>query len=68
MQMPATIDRNLKVREAAEFLSLSKSTLDKMRVRGGGPKYYQFGRRIAYSREALAEWAAHRMKTSTSER
>jgi len=60
-------DRKLNVREAAEYLNLSKSTLDKLRVTGEGPNYHQFGRRVAYSREALSEWAAKRIKSSTSD-
>jgi excisionase family DNA binding protein len=60
-------DRKLNVREAAEYLNLSKSTMDKLRVSGGGPKYHQLGRRISYSREALSEWAAKRTKSSTSD-
>jgi len=40
--------RMLPAREAADFSGLSKSTLDKMRVFGGGPPYLKIGRRVVY--------------------
>jgi len=48
---------NVRVREAAQHLGVSKSFLDKARIYGGGPPFMRFGRAIVYSTEALDEWA-----------
>jgi excisionase family DNA binding protein len=48
---------NVRVVEAAQYLGVSKSFLDKARIYGGGPSFMRFGRAIVYSTEALDEWA-----------
>lgn len=48
---------NIRVREAAEYLGVSKSFLDKARIYGGGPRFMRFGRAIVYSTGDLADWA-----------
>lgn len=61
---------------AAAFLSdhgfpVSKSTLDKLRVTGGGPEYELFGSRVMYPESALLAWAETkrtRRLSSTSEK
>lgn len=35
--------------EAADFLRLSPRTLEKYRVRGGGPPFRKLGRRVVYA-------------------
>ena len=40
--------RKLSVREAASFLGVSKSFLDKLRHYGSGPHYLKLGRRVVY--------------------
>ncbi|MCS3896032.1 excisionase family DNA binding protein [Bradyrhizobium japonicum USDA 38] len=57
---------HLKVTEAAEHLRVSKSTLDKLRVYGGGPIYFKLGRSIVYSRTDLDAWMASRRRESTA--
>ena len=52
--------------QAAGYLGLSPRTLEKLRVRGGGPTYAKFGRRVVYAVEDLDRWAAERRRTSTS--
>ncbi len=52
-------------REAAEFLQLSRKTLDRYRVSGEGPVFHKFGRRVRYARSDLEDWAAARRRTST---
>lgn len=47
----------LTVREAAAYLSVSPSFLNKAR-RLGGPRFCRLGRSVRYRREALDEWAA----------
>ncbi len=53
--------------QAAEFTKLSRSTLNKLRLTGGGPRYMKLGRRVVYARSALAAWMQHRERGSTSE-
>lgn len=48
---------NIRVVEAAQYLGVSKSFLDKARIYGGGPQFMRFGRVIVYSTAALDEWA-----------
>jgi predicted DNA-binding transcriptional regulator AlpA len=57
---------HLKVTEAAEHLRLSKSTLDKLRVYGGGPAYFKLGRTVVYSINDLENWMASRRRESTA--
>ena len=58
----------LKQREAAQALSLSVRSLERMRCEGNGPKYVRLSRgRIAYREEDLARWIAERVVSSTSE-
>lgn len=52
---------------ASEFLGVSKSFLDKRRVRGDGPPYRKIGRRVFYWRNELEAWVNRSPRTSTSE-
>jgi len=60
-------DKLLNVRQAAERLALSKSTLDRLRCYGGGPVYKKLGRSVRYAKSALASWAATKDRASTSD-
>jgi excisionase family DNA binding protein len=58
----------LTVAEAANYLRVSKSFLDKSRVSGGGPEFIRIGKRkILYRVCDLDVWAASRRYRSTSE-
>ena len=46
----------LTTREAAALLTLAPRTLERYRVRGGGPRYLQFGTAVRYARPDLLEW------------
>ncbi len=48
----------LTVREAAARLRLSVSTLNRLRVAGGGPVFLKLGSRVVHRREAVDAWAA----------
>lgn len=61
------LHRYLTVCEAAEYLRVSKSFLDKLRVTGGGPIFIKSGSRVLYSIERLDEWMTAREFASTSE-
>ena len=53
---------------AADFLGLKDRTMQAMRQRGGGPKYYFLSSRcLRYRRIDLREWAEARVRTSTSD-
>src|SRR3546814_18154722 len=57
----------LNVRDAASFLGLSKSFLDKARIRGDGPNYLKLGPRVLYRTEALQSWLAARERLHPSQ-
>lgn len=49
---------NIRVREAADYVGLSKSTLDKFRCYGTGPRYIKLGRAVIYSTNDLDDWVS----------
>jgi hypothetical protein len=54
--------------QAAQALSLSPSTLAKLRLSGNGPAYCRMGRRkIGYRPADLESWLSGRIHHSTSE-
>jgi len=55
--MSHTPRRILRTREAAAYLGLSPSTLEKRRLRGEGPRFIRLGgRAIGYRIEDLDGW------------
>lgn len=57
--------RLLTSAEVAEFLRTSTGQLANLRMRGEGPPYLKFNRRVLYSKESLEEWLIkHRIKTN----
>ena len=50
----------LTPKQAADYLRVSKSYLDKLRVYGGGPRFLRFGRKILYRQSELNFWAEQR--------
>jgi excisionase family DNA binding protein len=57
----------LSTDEAAKYLGYGKSTLDKLRCKGGGPRYIAHGRRVTYDPDDLDEWINARKRSTTSE-
>ena len=57
----------LNATETARQLSLSTSTLAKMRLYGTGPAYIKLGRRVLYRVEDIQVWIADNRFNSTSE-
>ena len=53
--------------QAAEYLTLSPRTLEKLRVVGGGPLYRKLGRRVIYAVSDLKDWADARACASTTQ-
>jgi excisionase family DNA binding protein len=56
----------LSTAQAAFYVGLSRRTLEKMRVTGGGPTYRKHGRYVRYHIDDLDAWSAAHRKTSTS--
>lgn len=66
--MPALSERRmLRVTEAASFLGLSVSFLNKLRCAGGGPAFRKVGRAVVYDPIDLDTWLADRRRVSTSD-
>jgi len=61
--------RRLRTPEAAQYLGVGESTLEKWRCSGSGPQFERVGARIVvYSVPALEVFLAARRANSTSER
>lgn len=57
----------LSTPEAAEFLGLSRQSLEKWRCLGEGPLFIKCGRRVKYRLSDLEVWLNSRACASTSE-
>ncbi len=57
----------LRVRDAADYVGLSISTLAKWRITGFGPRYIKAGARVLYDRADLDEWLVSRRRSNTAE-
>jgi hypothetical protein len=57
----------LNTREAANWLGLTKNTLEKMRVYGNGPLYRKHGRYVRYHLDDLVAWSDGNKRRSTSD-
>lgn len=55
-------------RGAADYTGLATSTLEKMRVFGGGPRYLKLGRAVRYRPADLEVWLSERTVANTSQR
>ena len=65
--MTAVEPRYLDTVEAGSYLGLSPSTLARMRVTGGGPRYSKAGRRVIYDLRDLDSWVEERKRRFTGE-
>lgn len=59
--------RYIRTQEAAQFLGLSRRTLEKHRVYGTGPLFLKLGGRVVYKTEDLESWAERGKRISTSD-
>jgi hypothetical protein len=55
------------VKGAAAYIPCGVSTLNKLRVSGGGPRYIKIGGRILYDDRDLDKWIEDHKRNSTSE-
>jgi excisionase family DNA binding protein len=58
----------LSVEQAASYLGVSASTLNKLRLGDSGPVFHKLGRRVAYSRTDLDAFLNASRRRSTSDR
>ncbi|NNH67831.1 helix-turn-helix transcriptional regulator [Rhizobium laguerreae] len=57
--------RAMRVNDASEYTSISVSTLNKLRLTGGGPTYVKIGKSVVYLISDLDAWLeAKRQKTT----
>ncbi|MEM7781316.1 MAG: helix-turn-helix domain-containing protein [Pseudomonadota bacterium] len=65
---PHSMARYLRTPDAADYLGLGKSTLERKRVDGTGPLFRKLGGKvIVYAVEDLDAWASEYIFASTSE-
>lgn len=67
MQTPQHQVSRLKTADAAIYCGSSKSTLEKLRIFGGGPVFIKIGRSVVYDTTDLDAWLASHRRRSTSE-
>jgi len=58
---------HLRTAEAADYIGLSASTMEKMRLYGEGPRYAKLGRSVIYAITDLDAWVNAHKRSSTSE-
>ncbi len=58
----------LSVTEAAAYVPCGASTLNKLRVTGGGPRFIKIGSRVLYDQTDLDKWIEDHKIDSTSQR
>ena len=59
--------KNVRVKEAAGYLGLSKSMLDKLRMGTSGPSFFKLGRAVIYSTADLDSWLASRRVSAAND-
>jgi predicted DNA-binding transcriptional regulator AlpA len=57
----------MRTRGASAHTGLSESTLEKLRITGGGPAFLKLGRVVVYDSADLDAWLASRRRVSTSD-
>ncbi len=57
----------LKTKDAAGRLGIPKSTLEKLRLSGGGPVFVKCGKSVFYTEQDLTEWINANRRVSTSD-
>jgi excisionase family DNA binding protein len=60
--------RKLRTPEAAEYTGIAQSTLEKLRVTGGGAMYMRVGRVVLYDPDDLDAWLFAHRRVSTSDK
>ncbi|MHC2457683.1 putative DNA-binding transcriptional regulator AlpA [Rhizobium leguminosarum] len=58
--------RMLRTEDAAAYTAVSASTLNKLRLTGGGPEYIKLGKSVVYDPADLDAWLSSKRRRSTS--
>ncbi|WP_260682905.1 helix-turn-helix transcriptional regulator [Rhizobium laguerreae] len=58
--------RMLRTDDAATYTGVSASTLNKLRLTGGGPDYIKLGKSVVYDPADLDAWLSSKRRRSTS--
>ena len=67
--MEAVIRRRFRTKDAAAYIGIAPSTLEKMRLTGTGPIYQKAGPRIVvYDIQDIDAWLTKRRRVSTSDK
>jgi hypothetical protein len=64
--MPDQSSLRLRTLDAARYCGLAKTTLEKLRVFGGGPTFIKLGRAVVYDSADLDTWLTTNRRTSTA--
>ena len=67
MTSSETAHRRLRTEPAAEYLGLSRATLEKQRHYGIGPTFCKLGRIVVYDTRDLDAYLAESRRTNTSQ-
>jgi predicted DNA-binding transcriptional regulator AlpA len=59
-------NKYLTTKEAAHYVRLSESSLEKKRVFGDGPEFLKVGKAVRYEQAALDTWMQLDRRTSTA--
>ena len=62
------IRRRVRTAAAATYCGSTKSTLEKLRVTGGGPVFIKLGRTVVYDIDDLDAWLETKRRRSTSDK
>jgi predicted DNA-binding transcriptional regulator AlpA len=57
----------LRTPEASSYTGLAKATLERFRVRGGGPRFVKVGAAVMYDPCDLDAWLEQHKRASTSD-
>ena len=67
MSAESATGTRLSTDDAGIYTGLSRQTLAKLRVYGGGPRFIKVGRRVIYDTRDLDTWLDSRKQSSTSD-
>ena len=65
---PKTNRPKVRTGGAATYTGFAESTLEKLRVHGGGPLYIRIGRVVVYDPDDLDAWLESHKRRSTSDK
>jgi hypothetical protein len=55
----------MRTRQAADYLAIPVSTLNKMRLTGAGPLFVKAGRIVVYRKADIDKWLESKLRKST---